>query len=112
MLVNAYKCKTCGVEGVDNFYKNAKYQCKGCWNARTYKSGIDKLNRLKQDRGGRCEQCGYDRYLGALQWHHLDPTVKEYSIGHRRGLNEQRLQEEVSKCQLLCANCHAEAHAQ
>ena len=110
--MSAYICRTCGTEGEEHFYKTAKYQCKKCWNQRTYQSGVDKINSLKQQRGGCCERCGYNKYLGALQWHHLDPTVKEYSIGHRRGLNEQQLQQEVSKCQLLCANCHAEVHSQ
>ena len=105
-----YEC-ACGVKGEENFYSNSKYYCKSCWNKKTYQSGIDKLNSLKLERGGACEKCGYNKYLGALQWHHLDPTVKEYSIGKRRGLKEETLKEEVSKCQLLCANCHAEAHA-
>ena len=109
--MTAFLCRTCGATGQENFYKTARYQCKSCWNQRTYQTGIDKMNKLKVDRGGCCERCGYDKYLGALQWHHLDPSVKEYTIGHRRGLKEEQLKEEVDKCQLLCANCHAEVHA-
>jgi 5-methylcytosine-specific restriction endonuclease McrA len=107
----AYECE-CGVTGVKNFYKSAKYQCKSCWNKRTYKAGIDKLNKIKMSRGGKCEMCGYSKYLGALQWHHLDSSIKEYAIGHRRGLKETQLLQEISKCQLLCANCHSEVHAE
>ena len=106
----AYECG-CGITGAENFYPNSKYYCKSCWNKKTYQSGIDKLNKLKLERGGCCELCGYNKYLGALQWHHLDPTIKEYSIGKRRGLKEETLKEELDKCQLLCANCHAEVHA-
>lgn len=25
-------------------------------------------------KGGKCQICGYDRYVGALEFHHLDPT--------------------------------------
>ena len=109
--MSKYTCRTCGTKGEENFYKSAQYQCKSCWNKRTYQTGIEKLNRLKTARGGCCERCGYNKYLGALQWHHTDPTVKEYGIGQRRGLTESQLQDEVDKCQLLCANCHAEVHA-
>jgi hypothetical protein len=106
----AYECE-CGVTGVENFYKTAKYQCKSCWNKRTYQSGIEKVNKLKVERGGKCECCGYEKYLGALQFHHLDPSIKEFHLGNRRGLKEETLRNELDKCQLLCANCHAEAHA-
>lgn len=109
--MTAYVCRSCEARGEEHFYKTVKYQCKSCWNKRTYQTGLEKLNKIKKLRGGKCEACGYDRYLGALQWHHLDPTVKEYTIGQRRGLSEQQLLLEVSKCKLLCANCHAEAHA-
>ena len=109
--MTAYTCRTCGAEGELNFYKNAKYQCKSCWNTRTAKSGKDKLKQLRDERGGCCERCGYDRCDAALQWHHLDPTQKEFSIGKRRGLDIEQLRAETSKCRLLCANCHFEVHS-
>jgi transposase-like protein len=62
-----------------------------------------------REAGGRCVVCGYDRYVGALQFHHLEPSEKEFTISGRgvtRALD--RLRVEASKCALLCANCHAE----
>lgn len=109
--MSAYTCRSCGVDGAENFYSTAKYQCKACWNKRTHQSAKDKLKQLREERGGCCERCGYDRCDAALQWHHTDPTQKEFSIGKRRGLTLDQLRAEVSKCQLLCANCHAEVHA-
>jgi transposase len=64
---------------------------------------------LVAEHGGRCALCGYDRSPGALQFHHLDPTLKEFAIaqrGHGRSLDSLRA--EASKCLLLCSNCHAE----
>jgi transposase-like protein len=73
----------------------------------------DSRRRIKRqlvlEAGGRCELCGYDRCLGALQFHHLDRTMKRFAIsgeGVTRALAKAR--EEASKCVLLCANCHAE----
>lgn len=105
------RCRDCDETDPLNFYKASRYYCKACWNKRTFQSARDKLDQLIRERGGRCERCGYDRYYGALQWHHLDPTHKEFGISGNRGAPISKLREEVSKCQLLCANCHAEAHA-
>jgi len=59
--------------------------------------------------GGKCEHCGYDRYIGALEFHHKDPSEKDFQI--TQSLSWDRVKEEVSKCSLLCANCHREEHA-
>ena len=62
-------------------------------------------------KGGKCERCGYNRCLSALQFHHKDPTQKDFSIsksGHCHSW--QQVLNEIEKCELLCANCHAEEH--
>jgi hypothetical protein len=56
--------------------------------------------------------CGYDRCAGALHFHHLDPAEKSFHLsmqGVARSL--ARAREEMAKCVLLCANCHAEVEA-
>jgi hypothetical protein len=61
------------------------------------------------ERGGKCLICGYDRFIGALQFHHRDRKGKKFAIsrkGHTIGID--RLREEARKCEVLCANCHAE----
>ena len=67
---------------------------------------------LVREAGGRCSRCGYDRYVGALQFHHVDPAQKRFSLadaGLTRSLAKAR--EEARKCVLVCANCHAELEA-
>jgi hypothetical protein len=59
----------------------------------------------------RCQRCGYDRYLGALDFHHRDPETKELNLA-RGGKGVDVLCEEAKKCDLLCANCHREVHAE
>lgn len=56
--------------------------------------------------------CGYDRHVGALQFHHIDAGEKTFALSLRgvaRSL--ERAQAEAAKCVLLCANCHAEVEA-
>jgi 5-methylcytosine-specific restriction endonuclease McrA len=68
--------------------------------------------RLIEEAGGQCELCGYRRYQGALQFHHLDPSQKDFTIS-RGGVTRafQELRSEAQKCVLLCSNCHAEVEA-
>jgi excisionase family DNA binding protein len=64
---------------------------------------------LVAEAGGRCALCGYERYVGALHFHHRDRASKSFSIaqdGASRSL--ERARAEAAKCVLLCANCHAE----
>jgi hypothetical protein len=67
---------------------------------------------LVADAGGSCCICGYDRYLGALEFHHLDPGKKRFQIswnGVTQALDLVRA--EARKCAPLCSNCHAEVEA-
>lgn len=31
-------------------------------------------------KGGKCQICGYNKCTGALEFHHLDPTKKDFNI--------------------------------
>jgi transposase len=35
---------------------------------------------LVDEAGGRCQRCGYDRYIGALHFHHRDPSTKTFGL--------------------------------
>jgi transposase/DNA-directed RNA polymerase subunit RPC12/RpoP len=85
----SYRCMRCRAEKVVAWRRRAK-------------------ERLVAEAGGRCQRCGYDRFLGALHFHHIDPESKSFSLSMRgctRSFAELRA--EAAKCVLLCANCHA-----
>ena len=67
---------------------------------------------LVAEAGGRCAACGFDAYVGALQFHHRDPATKAFEVS-RQGITRslKRLRLEAQKCVLLCANCHAMVEA-
>jgi transposase-like protein len=85
------------------------YRCIRCRSAAVSKRRRVVKARLVLEAGGRCQLCGYDRYMGALQFHHLDPAAKEFSVSYQ-GMSPSinRLRAEAGKCILLCSNCHAE----
>ncbi len=62
-------------------------------------------------KGGCCQVCGYEKYIGALNFHHINPAEKEFGLS-ADGLTRswERVRKEADKCILLCANCHAEVH--
>ena len=62
--------------------------------------------------GGKCQKCGYDKNIAALEFHHINSDEKEFQLDMRHLSNTSitKLKEEVSKCELLCANCHRELH--
>ena len=66
---------------------------------------------LIEYKGGECVVCGYAKYAGAFDLHHVDGSKKEFGLG-MQGLTRslERSKKEADKCVLLCANCHREVH--
>mgnify|MGYP001596106795 CR=1 FL=1 len=63
-------------------------------------------------KGGKCQICGYSRYQGALDLHHIDPNAKSFGIGDKGYTRSwEKVKEELDKCVLVCANCHRELEA-
>ena len=102
-------CQHCGNTDPKAFYGKMKTTCNVCQGKIIDKER--KLRRLKaiEYKGGKCESCGYSKYSGALEFHHLDPTQKDPT--GLRAFSLKRLFAEVDKCTLLCSNCHREEHA-
>jgi len=67
--------------------------------------------QLIEEAGGRCLLCGHDRKMAALQFHHVDPTTKLFTLRNGDTRSLKRMRAEAAKCILLCANCHAEVES-
>jgi hypothetical protein len=92
---------------------NGKFCCNKCKNKYyVSKRRKDLKKELVEYKGGCCEKCGYNKCIDALDFHHLDPSKKEFGLS-KKGLTRsiKILKEEVSKCILVCANCHREIHS-
>jgi hypothetical protein len=66
----------------------------------------EKVRQVKERYGCLNPSCKWTgAYNGELlDCHHLDPTKKLNAIGHLR--SRPQLTAELSKCTILCANCH------
>ena len=89
---------------------NLRQCCYDCMPDGVQLHRTDFLNKLREKRGGKCVRCGYDTYLGALEFHHLDPSKKDFTLGNADFRLKEAV-EEINKCILICANCHREFHA-
>lgn len=85
-------------------------------NSNSYEKQTERALKRKIElieyKGGKCEICGYDKNIGALEFHHTNPSEKSFQLDSRRLSNTtiDKLKIEVDKCMLLCANCHRETH--
>ncbi len=103
----------CPAHGTTEFWLSpTRARCKRCNNEAVVKRRRAVKQILVDEAGGRCSECGYGRCPAALEFHHLDPSMKRFGIasaGCTRSLESSR--REAAKCVLLCANCHAEVEA-
>jgi hypothetical protein len=89
--------------------------CKSCNLANTLERQQSFKKECVNYKGGKCKFCGYNRCIGALEFHHRDPNQKDFTIAHLRltswKKNESKIKLELDKCDLLCSNCHREQHS-
>ncbi len=54
-----------------------------------------------------CERCHEGR-PASLDFHHVDPSNKVHNVSLmvQRGYTLENINQEIAKCQVLCANCH------
>jgi len=56
-----------------------------------------------------CSNCP-ENHPACLHFHHKDPTQKGFTIAAGVTFSKKKIKEEMSKCIVLCANCHAKLH--
>jgi hypothetical protein len=58
-----------------------------------------------------CIRCG-ESHIACLDFHHKDPSEKEFGLGFMLSLNKNKEQilAEIAKCEVLCSNCHRKLH--
>ena len=87
------------------------FRCKKCVVDSVIKRRKKLRHKAIEYKGGKCQNCGYNKCIDALEFHHIDPSKKEFTIAHVSTPSWDRLKKELDKCILLCSNCHKEEHA-
>lgn len=110
------RCKQCVIaNSAENQRKNKEWRRQYCkdYHAKHKKERImsdqkyrEKVNFLKT----ACKKCG-DNRLYLIDFHHVDPTEKQFNINRKTAKsNFSIIENEVKKCVCLCRNCHMEFH--
>lgn len=100
-----------------DFYNKGKENrtnsfCKKCFNAYCMKRWIDRKIRIIGQFGNRCKDCNNSFHYAVYEFHHLNPDTKELNWTRMRLLSEAKMQAELAKCVMLCANCHRMRHVE
>ena len=119
--IDCLEVKTCVVCKeellVSSFYSNGyqptggkKYKstCKKCSTAKI-KNRLEELI-LKVFSKYECSICKYSKCKQALEFHHINPSEKEFRVSEMGTITEDKVIKELEKCMLVCANCHREIH--
>jgi len=75
-----------------------------------YQRGIERKRKLVEMKGGGCIECGYNKCLRSLTFHHREPSTKSFCLTAREiaGFSWESILREANKCDLVCYNCHME----
>jgi hypothetical protein len=104
-----YSC-TCGETDPKKFYGNKNRICAKCHNIYTQDRGKGTKLFVVTQLGSKCNLCGFNKYISALEVHHLDPCKKDAKFRGMRGWSKARVLSEIKDCILLCSNCHHAIH--
>lgn len=95
----------------DQLWKFKDALCKQCRIA----YGLERRRQIKikavEYKGGKCLDCGLIDEVCVYDFHHTDPTKKDFAIGKQTKAFET-MKSELDKCELLCSNCHRKRHLQ
>lgn len=87
--------------------------CKSCFNKQCQKRWIQRKINAIQYKGSSCTDCGLhleNTHYSVFEFHHLDPSQKDFDWSKLRLLAATTIKVELNKCILLCANCHRIRH--
>lgn len=60
--------------------------------------------------GNTCHRCGNTYHPAVFEFHHIDPTTKNYHMSALFGQAWNVIEQELKLCIMLCANCHRLTH--
>ncbi|NHN43443.1 HNH endonuclease [Halorubellus sp. JP-L1] len=88
------------------YYKNREYDIERREERRQELQAWVREQKAESDGCERCEEA----HPATLEYHHPGEKFKSISRMVRDGHSRDRMLKEMSRCELLCANCHRKLH--
>ena len=85
--------------------------CKACLEGHTRELEFTRRWSLDVFKDEPCADCGVEQDIACMQFHHRIPEDKLFTIGAHVTRKWSALRDEISKCDIICANCHKMRHA-
>jgi hypothetical protein len=104
-----YEKNGCPTHGFEHIVWG-KHYCRVCALERGRKRRAEKKQMLVDRKGGGCAHCGKTGPLCELEFHHPNPSEKQYKMTHLLHHAFWRAEAEAKKCILLCKGCHQAEH--
>lgn len=100
-------CKNCATTDPSQFYETQhSHYCRPCHRARYFGKGRARRDAAKMARG-ECAECHLKVTPENLCVFEFDHTRdKKYDISAMTTLKDEKFNEEIEKCVLVCSNCH------
>jgi len=96
--------------GIVKGVKYYRHLCVSCYSKQKTNKSKDRMEKFRDYKKSlKCNRCGYDDYR-ALQFHHIEDNKDGTIAVMARNHSWKSLEEEIKKCEVLCANCHQIEH--
>jgi len=115
-IKRSYKAPTGVVDFLDHIENDEEYRPKLRLTTKIHRNSEERRERKLfrwarkmeciERLGGHCQDCGYNAHLDALEFHHARGVkITNMSVLWDSG-TQNEIDEELVKCDLVCANCH------
>lgn len=102
-------CKKCQREYSKNHYYANKEKHLTRRKVNKQRERKIKLDAIRTLKNQPCQDCNKTYPYYVMQFDHRDPLTKSFTISDSIDAQSlSRLKEEIQKCDVVCANCHAE----
>lgn len=99
-------CRKCNRERIKKWYSDNRKRRQEAANASNQK----RKKAIVDHFGNKCLDCQIEYPQYVYQFHHLNPKEKDFNPSYAMTQNPSKMWEELSKCVMLCANCHIIRH--
>lgn len=99
-------CRQCENERVTKWYRDNRKRRQQAMNERNRK----RKRLVVEHFGDKCLDCGQTYPQCVYEFHHLDPSQKDWNPSQSLSHSEERMWQELNKCVMLCSKCHKIRH--